>query len=96
MEQNKAILIDEDLFSSNLADYDKKDLEYINVPDAVGIATIYENNQKKYVVYINNETGTSAYEKVINSFIKAAIFAREIYEGLKSYSDSITPQNKTK
>ena len=54
MEQTKAILIDEDLFSSNLADYANKDLEYINVPYAVGIATIYENNQKKYVVYINN------------------------------------------
>lgn len=89
MEQNKGILIDEDLFSENLDEYAKKDLEHINVPEAVGIATEYENNQKKYIIYINNETGNSMYEKATNSFTKAAIFAREMYEGLNSYYKTI-------
>ena len=77
MEQNqlvKGILINEDLYSNSLDEYATKDLEYINVPDAVGIATEYENNQKKYIIYINNEVGSSMYEKEISSFIKAVIF----------------------
>ena len=94
MEPNKGILIDEDLFSENLDEYANKDLEYINVPNAVGIATEYENNQKKYITYMNNEAGNSIYEKITNSFTKAVIFAREIYEGLKFYYDNTNPKRK--
>ena len=97
MDQNqevKGILINEDLFSNCLDEYANKDLEYINVPDAVGIATEYENNQKKYIIYINNESGSSMYEKEIASFIKAVIFARELYEGLNAYYSSIFKETK--
>lgn len=92
MEQEELIqniLINEDLFSDNIDKYATKDLEYINVPDAVGIATEYENNIKRYIIYINNETGTSMYERTLNSFTKAVIFAREMYEGITAYYDNL-------
>ena len=94
MEQIKGILIDEDLFSENLDSYSSMELEYINAPDAIGIATEYKNNQKKYIIYMNNETGSSIYEKTTNSFTKAVIFAREIYEGLKAYYDKMNKKTK--
>ena len=90
----KGILIDEDLFSENLDAYANIELEHINVPDAVGIATEYENSQKKYIIYMNNETGNSVYEKTTNSYTKAVIFAREIYEGLKAYYDNTNFKRK--
>ena len=85
MEQNqevKGILINEDLFSANLDEYTNKDLEYINVPDSIGIATEYVDNKRIYIVYFNNELGQSTYDKTFNGFIKAIIFAREMYENL--------------
>ena len=90
MEQNKGILINEDLFSDTLDDYATKDLEYINVPDSVGIATEYANEKKVYIVYLNNELGNNIYNKSTTGFIKAVIFAREMYEGIKSYNEGIT------
>ena len=89
MNQNKGIIINEDLFLANIDEYATKDLEYINVPNAVGIATEYENNQKTYIIYLNNEIGQNFYNKTTNSFVKAVIFAREIYEGIKYYNDKI-------
>lgn len=82
MEQNIGILINEDLFSDILDEYAKKDLEYINVPNSVGIATEYANEKKNYIVYLNNELGNNIYNKTTNSFSKALMFAREMYEGL--------------
>lgn len=89
MEQNKGILINEDLFSDKLDEYATKDLEYINVPNSVGIATEYANEKKAYIVYLNNERGNNFYNKTTNSFVKAVIFAREMYEGIKYYTESI-------
>ena len=92
MEQNqlvKGILINEDLFSEKLDEYINKDLEYINIPDSVGIATENINGKKTYIVYLNNELGNNIYNKTTTGFIKAVNFAKEIYEGLKSYNESL-------
>jgi len=88
-KEENAILINEDLFSESIDEYANKNLEYINIPDSVGIATEYKDNKKTYIVYLNNESGYNIYNKNANSFIKAVIFAREIYEGLISYFKGI-------
>ena len=89
IQEVKGILINEDLFSDKLDEYINKDLEYINVPNSVGIATEYINSKKTYIIYLNNELGNNIYNKTTTGFIKAIIFAREIYEGIKSYDESI-------
>ena len=93
MEQ-KGIIINEDLFLENIDEYFNKDLEYINVPNAVGIATEYNDNKRIYIIYVNNELVYNFYNKSTNSFIKAVIFAREMYEGLKPSFDIEIPKNK--
>lgn len=85
MEQSKGILINEDLLTDNLAEYMNKDLEYINVPNSVGIATEYANSQKRYIVYLNNERGYNFYTETTNSLVKAVIIARKKYKSLIMY-----------
>ena len=82
MEQNKLILLNEDLLLDNLDKYANKDLEYINVPNSVGIATECNNNKKIYIIYLNNEIGHNIYNETTNSFLKAVIIARKRYKSL--------------
>ena len=86
-----SFLINEDLFKENIDDFANKDLEYINLPHTVGIITKYQNDNKTYIVYSNNEKGKIEISYNSTSFTKAVIFAREIYEALSFYYQSVIP-----
>lgn len=81
----ETILINEDLYLENLNEYAKKNLYYINIPNAVGISTKYDNNKKLYIIYVNDESGNIEWSQTSDSFAKSIVNARKFYQALVLY-----------
>ena len=85
----KRYLIDEDLFSENVKDFENLDLDYKRLPDAVGIKSEITNSKRKYIVYVTSERGNIKLTKDFDDFGEALKEARKLYEALILYYQAI-------
>ena len=82
----KNTLINNDLFLENIKDYETKDLDYVTLPDSVGLYSRCENNKRIYIVFFTDEFGGIEYTKDYNNFDEAIKEARDLYISLMDYS----------
>ena len=82
----KDYLVNNNLYSENVMDYENQDLNFKFVSDAVGIVSKQENNKRLYIVYLTDEFGGIEHTKDCNFFNEALNYARRLYESLRSYS----------
>ena len=78
-------LLNEDLYSENIADYSNHEIVCCNNPDSVGIYTAYGSYGLKYVVYLNDFNGNISLQRDFKDFEIAVIRARQWYETLIAY-----------
>ena len=85
----KEYLVNNNLYLENIMDYEKQDLVFKFVSNAVGIASKIENNKRIYVLYLTDEFGGIEFTKDCNSFVEAIEQAKDLYESLRSYNSEM-------
>ncbi len=87
--KNIMTLVDTQLFNNGIECYKNSDLIYVDKPNSVGITTEYENEQKKFIVYVNDEMGNIEFSKEYNDFKKTVFVARKLFTSQRAYYQGI-------
>ncbi len=85
----KRVLANRMLYDKNISD---GDYDYCIDSDIIGIVTKYDNDNKHYFVYNTDEIGLIIWEKELDSFEQALIYARKMYEGMLDMKSLMNPQ----